>query len=626
MPSYIFTNRDGKEFDVSSNNELTEDQIREIDMQINTARPSDYFRGAVSSLSDFGYNVAETMHSVGNFVGGEISKAVYGQEAEDVVNPWGEMRDDSRAFYEGDIPQHVKDSLSYKVTKAGVQLAPMIALAPIGAITLTSQGFAAGREDYLKTRGLDEATATREELEMADAVGATVAIPTLLLEKIGLGKLMSGLKGQSGKTATRTVAEMMATEGGTEALEQIASNIIAKDVAGYDIGRSRTEGVGESALIGGIVGGVPGTVRYSPHLIGETASTIRSTSKKSADIATSSAASKYIQDAIISGAVKGGDMASDLGARMVNELVDRGIDVRPIVNGGKLSAQKMMDSATKSSQYIKDAKDKFFQTDVAQAIEKVIRPLNDYVASKSERIGQVLVSFEHESMKRRYDKTQTIMPAIKTMQRMEAPDYKALHKAILQADWKRVESLFEKYGSKDEWASIGAMLKQFHQDFKDRGEELGFLEDYFPRFVKDYKALSKAIGRPIEESQWEKAVNDKTETLGRELTPLEEAALFEDLIRAKRYTGVEQKKPSSADERQFEVVGDDLLKYYADPISALSIYINSMSDAVTRLDYLGAMAQRYCLKMFYPKGCGGRNQNIGTATFNFIQMLIRLFT
>jgi len=589
MPDYIFTNRDGKEFDVSSEKELTPEQIRDIDMQINPARPSDYFRGSISALSDFGYNVAETMHSVGNFVGGEIAKAVYGQEAEDVANPWGSMRDDSRAFYEGDIPQHVQDSLSYKVIKAGTQLAPMIALAPLAAVTLSSQGFAAGREDYLKTKGLTEATASQDELEMADAVGAAVAIPTVLLEKIGLGKLMGGLMGKGGKTAARTVAEMMATEGGTEALEQIASNIVAADVAGYDIGRNRTKGAGESALIGGIVGGVPGGVRYSPHLIGETASTIRRVSEKSADIATSSAASKYLQDAVVSGAVKGGDMASDLGARLVNALVDRGVDVRPIVNGGKLTASKMMDSATQSSQYIKDAKDKLFQTDVMQSIEKAIRPLNDYVASKSERIGQVMMSFEHESMKRRYDKTQTVMPAIRTMQQMKAPDYKDLHRAILQADWGRVESLFKKYGSVDEWASVGSMLKQFHNDFKDRGEQLGFLEDYFPRFVKDYKALSKAIGRPLEESQWEKAVNDKAETLGRELTPLEEAALFEDLIRAKRHVGVEQKKPSSVDERQFEVVGDDLLKYYADPISALSIYINSMSDAITRLDYLGAM-------------------------------------
>jgi hypothetical protein len=589
MPNYIFTNREGKEFEVNAEQELTQDQIRDIDMQINPARTADYFRGSVSSLSDFGHNIAETMHSVGNFVGGEIAKAVYGQEAADVPNPWGEMRDESRAFYEGDIPRHVQDSLSYKVLKAGTQLAPMIALSPLSAITLSSQGFAAGREDYLKTKGLTEATASREDLEMADAVGAAVAIPTVMLEKIGLGKLMNGLRGTGKATAARTVAEMMAVEGGTEALEQMASNLIASDVAGYDMERKWSEGVGESALIGGIVGGVPGTVRYAPHLIGETASGIRKVAETSADIATSSAASKYLQDAVVSGAAKGGDMATDLGVRAVNALVDRGIDVRPAVNGGKLLANGIVDAASKSTNYIKNAKDRFFETDVAQAVEKVIRPLNDYVASKSRRIGQVMMSFEHEAMKRRYDKTQAVMPAIRTMKRMKPADYKALHKHILQSNWSGVKSLFARYGDVSDWDAVGSMLKQMHQDFTDRGEQLGFLQDYFPRFVKDYKALARALGKPLEESQWEASVNAKQKTLGRELTPLEEAALFEDMIRAKRPTGVEAPKPSSVKERQLDVVGDDILQHYADPISALSIYINSMSDSITRLDYLGAM-------------------------------------
>lgn len=44
-------------------------------------------------------------------------------------------------------------------------------------------------------------------------------------------------------------------EGTQEGLEQIAQNVIAKDLVGYDPDRDRTEGAGMAALAGGIVGG-----------------------------------------------------------------------------------------------------------------------------------------------------------------------------------------------------------------------------------------------------------------------------------------------------------------------------------------------------------------------------------
>jgi hypothetical protein len=48
MPDYVFTNRDGEVYDISSDDELTEAQVKDIDLDLNPARASDYFRGAAS--------------------------------------------------------------------------------------------------------------------------------------------------------------------------------------------------------------------------------------------------------------------------------------------------------------------------------------------------------------------------------------------------------------------------------------------------------------------------------------------------------------------------------------------------------------------------------------------------
>ena len=80
MYNYTLTNRDGKEYSVDSDKELTEDQLNELSMSVNPARTSDYFKGAVSSVASFGYNTLEFAHEVGNFLGEKISETLYGED------------------------------------------------------------------------------------------------------------------------------------------------------------------------------------------------------------------------------------------------------------------------------------------------------------------------------------------------------------------------------------------------------------------------------------------------------------------------------------------------------------------------------------------------------------------
>ena len=73
MPSYSITNREGKKFSINSKQELTKSQLEENSIKINPARTSDYFKGAASSMSDFGLNVMESAHELAKFLGGKGS-------------------------------------------------------------------------------------------------------------------------------------------------------------------------------------------------------------------------------------------------------------------------------------------------------------------------------------------------------------------------------------------------------------------------------------------------------------------------------------------------------------------------------------------------------------------------
>jgi hypothetical protein len=606
MPDYVFTNRDGEVYDVSSPEELTEDQIKKIDLELNPARASDYFSGAASAVSDFGYNVLETAHEVGNFIGGKISESLYGTKGSDVENPWSEFKKTSRDVYEGDIPDHVKNRLSYKVTKGIAQLPPMIASGVLAPVTLASQGFASGRDDYLSTLNIDTNTATQDELESARAVGSMVAIPTVVLEKIGLGKLASSLTKPLIKAgvspALKSIATTAAIEGVTEGAEQLASNVIAKDLAQYDPNRKRSEGVGESALIGSIVAGVPTTVKVTPDLAYGAIKDTSNAIKRSAEIGTTlskSKAAKKLVDMSANGLISTKEMSSDIGNRMAGALIEKGINVEPLVKGGEFVAEKMGKATGKAVGISKDLKnivpkavEAFQQTGTYNFIDDVIRPINDRVSSINKRIGGVLMSFEHEHQKRYHDfykKAEPALDAMSSMKKASKADFNEFHKSILKKDWKQAESLFAKYGDTESWQSIPTLLRGIYEESAKRGSGVGHIEEYFPRFVKDYSKLSEKLGSPIPKTQWGRMVKEAEDNKGEDLTSEEIGALFEDAVRSKRKEGVEKGSPAFTKQRKLDEVDDDIADQYADPLEAMVMYMNQMSDQITRLDYVGAM-------------------------------------
>jgi hypothetical protein len=579
MIEYQFESRDGNTYTFESDKELSSEDIAYINAEINPVQISDYFAGAVASVSRFGYNTLEFAHEVGNFIGDVLSKSIYGTTSRDIPNPWPEFRQKSDEYYVGDVPQYVKDGLAYKVVQSGSQLAPMIALAPLSAVTLTSQGFAAGRDDFIQSLGKPVEEMSNDELEAARAVGAMNAIPTLLLERVGLGRIVKGLKGNTSSSAFAEVGKMFTTEGGTEALETISSNLIASQVAGYDPDRAMTEGAGEAFLIGGIVGGGAGSVRYAPVLASESFQATYNVTGKSIDFIGSLKSTQSLLDISNKGFVNMNDFASDLGAKIVQKSVDNGVDFRPLVNGGVTVA--------------KGIKDKIVQSDTLQNtlsfIDKVVRPLKSNVSSINERVGYVLYEFEYNTKKRAAENIKGFTPFFNAYDELTGKNQTDLHKSLLQGDFNKAQQIIESTGVENAWQSVGSTLKRIYDEAKVFGSEIGYIEEYFPRFVKDYKALAKDVGVEISDSQWQKALKDAEEVKGEPLTKLEEGALFEELITRKKFESVEAGKPSATKERKIDIVGDDLLKHYLMPNEALGLYANQMSDHIARLEYTGAV-------------------------------------
>lgn len=555
MPSYTYTDRDGKEYSFSSDKPLTKEDIEYLDKVYSPSRPSDYFFGAAESAAKFGYSPLALAHEAGNAIADGIIKMTGGQPTQDIKNPWVSFSEQAEKTYTGDIPTHVKQGIDYQLAQGAAQLTAQMATAPLALVTLTGQGFLSGKEDYYKTIGVTEETASSEEREASNAIGAVNAVTTAVLEKIGLDKLLkvskaSGLKGKAVDVLTAATVE-----GLTEAAQTVASNVIAKDAFVYDPTRERFNGAGDAALVGFLTGGggkgAIQAVDYAPDV-----------TKKVID------SGKSLMGVVTRPDVNPSDIATPLGAEVV---------------GANLEAGTNFSGPMKAS-------DEGEGSGFADGVDKAIMPLKDLVSSVNERVGEALGEFELSNSKRKFTYFEMAKPGIDALSEMQksGDDYSAFKKHILQNEFDSAKELFLKYSDESAWESIGSTLQAVYVDSASRGSDIGYIEKYFPRLVNDYEGLAKAAGWGFSKSRFRKLVDDASKSKGSPLTEMEESILFENALRSGKFSPITN-KTNFQKERAVEKVGDEILKYYADPLESLGRYFENMSESVTRIDYLGSL-------------------------------------
>jgi hypothetical protein len=558
MPSYTYTDRDGKEYPFETDKPLTKEDIEYLDKVYSPSRPSDYFFGAAESAAKFGYAPLALAHEAGNAIADGIIKLTGGQPAQNIKNPWVSFSEQAEKTYTEDIPAHVKRGIDYQLVQGATQLTAQLALPLLAPITLPAQGFLSGKEDYYKTIGVTEETASNEEREASNAIGAVNAVTTAVLEKIGLNKLLnvskaSGLKGKAVDVLTAATVE-----GLTEAAQTVASNVIAKDVFVYDPTRERFNGAGDAALVGFLTGGggkgAIQAVDYAPDV---TKKVINS--------------GKSLMGVVTRPDVNPSDIATPLGAKVVGANLEAGTNFsEPIIPK-------------------QDAK-KSILADTTETIDKAIMPLKDLVSSVNERVGDTLNEFELSNSKRKFVYSEMAKPGLETLSKISKnkADYSLLKKHILQNEFESAKELFLQYGDEGSWESIGKALQAVYVDSSSRGSDIGYLEKYFPRIVNDYEGLANEAGWNFSKTKFEKLLKDSAETKGSPLTEVEESLVFENALRSGKFSPLTN-KTSFQKERVVEKVGDEILKYYADPLESLGRYFSNMSDAVTRIDYLGSL-------------------------------------
>lgn len=546
------------EFDPTKPNKLVERDTSFLD------KAKDYAAGASASFADVGYATLEGAAALIGQVTGDykLAKSV------------SDFRNYSNQFYAGDVPEDVKDKLSYKVTETMAQLPAYIASGSAkipGLVAMGVNAFQQGRDDYLGTIGETTATATEEQIMEANKVGGLTAIPTMVLEKFGVTRLMDSVFKEGAELTAKEISKRILTtsiaEGATEGAQTAIQNGVASKLLEYDTDRLISRGVIESMIVGGIASGT---------FSGALNSTIVAANKLSGGIQKGE-----INPVEIGATETDANGEPTLEGNLKKTIWDNEDNI-PIVGSSKPSKIK-------------------FITNVKELVDNVIQPLSSSVRKISPKLGSELRRLEFNTgleTQKRIDAVKPFIEKLKNLKRKSPKEYNQLSQMLFNGaaqDVKARDNFLNKLKMFEEFQDVQKTLDLIYADAESVGMKsggnkqyyIGYLQEYFPRMVQDYEGLKNYYGMDESLTIFDQEIAAREKENGAQLSEQEKGILLESFIKGDMHQRVGTARPKSTMSRRTDAIEPNALRFYKAPEKALASYVENMTTAVETKRFLG---------------------------------------
>ena len=151
--------------------------------------------------------------------------------------------------------------------------------------------------------------------------------------------------------------------------------------------------------------------------------------------------------------------------------------------------------------------------------------------------------------------------------------------------------ILDKHNMQKEFDGVRKLLNYLYASGRDAGMDVSYMEQYFPRMVKDLAGLQDSYKGVYYDNEIERELDmyAKKKFGGRELDPIERQVFLENLAKNKILKrgagGVNQ---NAVNQRTIEVLDQDRRKkFYASSEEALDMYVESMISSINQVKLIG---------------------------------------
>lgn len=227
------------------------------------------------------------------------------------------------------------------------------------------------------------------------------------------------------------------------------------------------------------------------------------------------------------------------------------------------------------------------------SVGKAILPMSERLRFMVDKFGENIgiltrarrYEFEKATLLKKY--SDMVTPLMHGLTQMNAQDLQDWSVAASNQEPAKRDLITAKYKLGAEWEQYESARGKLRAEMLGAGIDVGLIEEYFPRWCKDYIAFRASLGINVSDGPMEQAVIEAETTLRRALTNEELNEIIDKTVRGIGPRPIGGAKPSNTKGRTVVTIQPDQWAFYADANHALSRWLEQSTEAIARYRFFG---------------------------------------
>ena len=280
--------------------------------------------------------------------------------------------------------------------------------------------------------------------------------------------------------------------------------------------------------------------------------------------------------------------------RMADSATKEDPDLLKIYQEGYDLATKKMNMGTgeRIVSVLKGGKEKVAEmfTPIWKAGRTLAMPISSRLKQIAPEAYHVFKRMEFQVGKKVASDMSTLDDFIKGMKKMQENDMRELSLALLNADTNHAKKVLAKYNIADQFEKVRGVLDNIHKEATEVGIDVAYLDEYFPRMIKNLEGLMGKIEGGDSWTEFYQALKEEAKKKGttvEELKPEDKAKVLNSMLRGFGDKITLTAPGNLTKARMLDKVTADLGEYYYSPIDSLLRYIQSTHENIEARKFFG---------------------------------------
>jgi len=230
--------------------------------------------------------------------------------------------------------------------------------------------------------------------------------------------------------------------------------------------------------------------------------------------------------------------------------------------------------------------------DTKEFIDKAFVPISTRLSKINEGLKHKVRQFDFQTNIETQEDLRKVESFLKEASVIAGEEYADLDFALKNRDAETVDQIVRANGLTESYQSTRAALDALHARAEAAGIDVGYLQDYWPRRVKDASGFMAYLRGTEQWSAIAEAIARQEKEQGYRLDEDERAMFVNQLIRGTSRGQIKLTLPGNVKDRLIETLTPEMNRFYKDSSGALIDYISAMNIAIASRELLGTNGEK----------------------------------